>query len=100
LNLDETEERNRLKTVASPDGREGSLAIRQDATIAVAQLDEGKSIATPIATGRHVWLQALSGEFVVNGESVQEGDGVAVSEESELSIEGRRTGEFLLFDMA
>ena len=31
---------------------------------------------------------------------IDAGDGVAVSEENEVRIEGRQTGEFLLFDMA
>lgn len=100
LNVTEAEKRNRLKTVASPDGRDGSLAIRQDATIGLSQLDAGQTLVVPIATGRHAWLQALSGRFVVNGESVQEGDGVAVSDERELRIDGSEPGEFLLFDMA
>jgi redox-sensitive bicupin YhaK (pirin superfamily) len=100
LNVSDAEKRNRLKTVASPDGRDGSLAIRQDATIGLSQLEAGQSLVVPIADGRHVWLQILSGEFAVNGEAVQAGDGAAVSEENELRIEGRQTGEFLLFDMA
>ncbi|HEV7278920.1 MAG TPA: pirin family protein [Pirellulaceae bacterium] len=100
LNLDEAEKRNRLRTVASPDGRDGSLAIRQDATIGLSLLDAGQTLVAPIARDRHVWLQALSGEFAVNGETVRPGDGVAVSDEKELRIEGRETGEFLLFDMA
>lgn len=100
LNLDEAEKRNRLRIVASPEGRDGAMAIRQDATIGLSLLEAGQTLVVPIAAGRHVWLQALSGEFALNGETVRPGDGAAVSEEAELRIEGRETGEFLLFDMA
>jgi redox-sensitive bicupin YhaK (pirin superfamily) len=100
LNLDPSEKLNRLRIVASSDGRDGSLAIRQDATIGLSLLEAGQTLAVPIAADRHAWLQTLSGEFVVNGETVRPGDGAAISEENELRIESREAGEFLLFDMA
>jgi redox-sensitive bicupin YhaK (pirin superfamily) len=100
LNLDPSEKLNRLRIVASSDGRDGSLAIRQDATIGLSLLEAGQTLVVPIAADRHAWLQTLSGEFVVNGETVRPGDGAAISEENELRIESREAGEFLLFDMA
>src|SRR5919199_2665695 len=41
----EPERRNRLRLVASPDGSEGSLAIRQDARLYLASLDGGRGIS-------------------------------------------------------
>src|SRR4051794_5286932 len=47
--FDEAGRADRLQVVASPDGRDGSLAIRQDATVALADLDDGRSVDHPIA---------------------------------------------------
>src|SRR5215212_4223284 len=59
--------RNRLRLVASPDGAEGSLAIRQDARLYLATLDGGRWILHDLAPSRHAWLQVLRGGVDVNG---------------------------------
>ena len=48
---------------------------------------------------KHVWVQIVSGELLLNGPKLQAGDGVAVSEESVLKIWGTRSSEFLLFEL-
>jgi hypothetical protein len=65
-------------------------------------LGSGESIAHRIAPGRHAWVQCATGNIKVNGLSLKEGDGLAVSEESELSLQGAGAsgGELLLFDLA
>jgi redox-sensitive bicupin YhaK (pirin superfamily) len=94
------ERKNRLRLVASPDGRDGSLTIRQDARLFLATLDGERSVTHPVAPGRHAWLQVLKGKIDINGRSLNAGDGAAVSEESELTIRSDATSEVLLFDLA
>ena len=48
---------------------------------------------------KHVWVQIVSGELLLNGPKLQAGDGTAVSEESILKIRGTRSSEFLLFEL-
>ncbi len=87
-------------SVASQDGAEGSLAIHQDARIYLATLDPGQSVSHAIQTGRHAWLQVLRGRVSVNGTMLETSDGLAVSEERGLMIEGQQLAEVMLFDLA
>lgn len=92
---------NRLRPIASHDGRGGSTVINQDATVYASVLDRGNSLEYQLAPGRHAWLQLISGELEVNGTKLSKGDGAALSEESRLQIRsiGDAQAEFLLFDL-
>src|SRR5262249_37489795 len=96
----EPERLNRLRLVASPDGHDGSLAIRQDARLFLAWLDWGREIRHEVSPGRHAWLQIPRGDGRPNGLTLSAGDGAAVSAESDLTIRADRPSEVLLFDLA
>jgi redox-sensitive bicupin YhaK (pirin superfamily) len=95
-----SERQGRLQLVASPDGRDGSIRIQQDASIFLAVLDDGASISHPLQNGRSAWLQVVRGEVDLNDQALAEGDGAAVSEEDSLAIRGRSPAEIMLFDLA
>jgi redox-sensitive bicupin YhaK (pirin superfamily) len=94
------ERRNRLRLVASPDGRDGSPRIRQDASLYLGTLDAGREVSHALSPGRHAWLQILRGTVQVDGRSLSAGDGASVSEERALSIKADASAEVLLFDLA
>jgi hypothetical protein len=71
---------------ASPDGRDGSLAIRQDAAIYLATLEGAETLDYELPAGRHAWLQVLRGGVTLNGQPLTAGDGAAVSEEPSLAV--------------
>ncbi len=96
----DADRRNGLGLVASRDGREGSLTIRQDASLFLGTLDAGREVSYAIPDGRHAWLQVIRGAVALNGRPLAEGDGAAVSEEPELSIRADGPAEVLLFDLA
>ena len=96
----EEERRNRLRLVASPDGGDGSLTIRQDARLYLATLDGGREVSHDLATGRHAWLQVLRGGMGVDGLALSVGDGAAVTDEAALAIRSEGPSEVLLFDLA
>lgn len=89
-----------LQLVASPDGTEGSLTIGQDARIYLSNLQANQSVRHEIPAGGHAWLQVLRGEVKLNGTLLQTSDGVAVSDESQLTIVGEQPAEVMLFDLA
>jgi redox-sensitive bicupin YhaK (pirin superfamily) len=94
---------NRLKLIASRDGRDGSTRINQDASVYASVLSSGKSLQLPLGEGRHAWVQLISGELDVNGKRLKTSDGAAISSEGKLtlsSIRGNGAAEFLLFDLA
>jgi redox-sensitive bicupin YhaK (pirin superfamily) len=96
----EEERRGKLRVVASPDGRDGSLTLHQDASVHLGLLAAGERVALPIADGRHVWVQVLRGRVRANGEELRAGDGAALSGEREVALEGREDAEVMVFDLA
>jgi redox-sensitive bicupin YhaK (pirin superfamily) len=97
--IPESETQNRLRLVASPDGRDGSVTIHQDAQLHVARLDAGQEITQPLAAGRHAWVQVARGAVELNGTPLAVGDGAAVSDESALALRAGEAAEILLFDL-
>jgi quercetin 2,3-dioxygenase len=95
----ETDTRNRLRLVASPDGADGSLTIHQDARLYATILAPGQAVAHPLARGRHAWVQVTRGTLMVNGEPLAQGDGAAISDEATVSLAGETDAEALLFDL-
>jgi hypothetical protein len=95
------EKQNRLRLIASHDGREDSTKINQDASVYASVLDIGNSLEHDLAPGRHAWLQLISGELELNGKKLIKGDGAAVSDEPRLQLlnSGAGEAEFLLFDL-
>jgi hypothetical protein len=96
----EAEKRGQLRVIASPDGREGSVTINQDASLYVSLLAPGQKIVHHLASGRHAWLQIAKGSVELNGNPLAQGDGAAVSDEAELILRATSEAEVLLFDLA
>jgi redox-sensitive bicupin YhaK (pirin superfamily) len=98
--FDARDKRGQLRLIVSPDGRDGSLRIHQDARIYAAMLGSGENVQHQLADGRHAWLQMARGEVRVNGVALGRGDGLAISDEARLDISGVDDAELLLFDLA
>lgn len=98
--FDRAERRDRLRVVASPDGREGSLKIHQGASVYLADLGANKEVGYALAPGRHAWLQVLRGRVRVGGQGMEAGDGLAVSDEPRLMVTAEEEAEVMLFDLA
>ncbi len=97
------EKQNRLRLIASGDGRENSTTINQDASVYASVLESGKSVELELKPGRHAWVQLISGQLDLNGSKLTKGDGAAISDESRLNIAstgGNGEAEFLVFDLA
>jgi quercetin 2,3-dioxygenase len=94
------ERHDRLRLVASPDGRDGSLTIRQDARLFLGSLDQGRKLLYALPDDRHAWLQVLRGSVEFNGFALSAGDGAAVSDETSLAVRAHSPSEVLLFDLA
>ena len=96
----EDDRRNRLRLVASDDGREGSVTIQQDAKLYAAILDRDTAIEHTLTDNRYGWLQVARGNLNVNGHGLTPGDGAAISRELSLKIVAADEAELLLFDLA
>lgn len=89
----------RLRLVASPDARDGSLLIHQDARVYLSTLATDEEVWHELQPGRSAWLQVLRGAVVLNGESLVMSDGAAVSDEISLAIRATEPAEVMLFDL-
>jgi quercetin 2,3-dioxygenase len=94
------DKRGRLRLVASKDGAEGSVVIHSDQRIYAGLFTEGESTTLPLLQGRHAWVHVARGNVRVNAKELGAGDGAALSEESEVRVEGVKDAEILVFDLA
>jgi len=89
----------RLRLIASPDGREGSVTIHQDAAIYASRLNGTASATHALAPGRRAWVQVARGSVALNGQSLTAGDGARVEHETQLCLDQGRDAEVLVFDL-
>jgi redox-sensitive bicupin YhaK (pirin superfamily) len=92
------EREGRLRVVASPDGRDGSVTLHQDAVLLVGNLGKGQEATYSLANGRHSWVHVARGSVSVNGTELRAGDAAAVDEPGAVALAGAG-GEVLLFDL-
>lgn len=88
-----------LHLVTSKTGRDGSIAIHQDADLWLARLSVGQKVTHKLATGRHAWVQVAEGEVTVNGKSLHQGDAAIANEETSLEFNATKPAQVLLFDL-
>ena len=93
------ERRGALRLVASPDGRGGSLHVRQDAFLYSAMLNSGQQVTHPLARGRRAWLHLVHGRATLGELVLATGDGLGVSGECAISLIAREATELLLLDL-
>src|SRR5260370_24514045 len=99
-NFAESEKRGKLRLVASPDGLDGSITVRQDNELYATVLGKGESVRHELKPERRDYVQVARGSVKLNGKELQEGDGAAVSEEKAVELTGGKGTEVLLFDWA
>ncbi len=95
----EEDKRGRLCIVASPDGRDGSITIHQNALIFSALVDGKERVEHSLADGRQCYVHVARGNIRVNGEVLRAGDALKIRNESNVSIEHGEQAEVLLFDL-
>jgi len=97
--FDAEKRRGNWQTLVSPDEHDGSLPIRQDATLRVTDLDQGASIALESATGRHNYLHVATGSVEVNGAALETGDAITFDGGTSLDINAAAASQLLWFDL-
>lgn len=88
-----------LQLIASPDGRDGSLLVHQDASLYQLLLNAEQSADHKLETGRTVYVHVVSGTVSVNGERLSEGDGATVKDVDVVEFVGGEKSEALVFDL-
>jgi quercetin 2,3-dioxygenase len=96
----DVDKRGKLRLVVSPDGRDGSVKIRQDNELYATVLSPGETVQHALKSDRHAYLQVARGSVTLNGQKLETGDGAAISTEKSVELTGVKDAEVLLFDLA
>jgi redox-sensitive bicupin YhaK (pirin superfamily) len=97
LEFTDAELRGKFHLVAGP---AAPVTIHQDANLYIARLDKGAEAQHTLDSGRHAWIQVARGSIRLNGKDLSQGDGAALSKETEIGLEAKEPSEVLLFDLA
>ena len=98
--FDVADKRGKLRLLASPDGREGSVKIRQDNELYATVLGAGETVKYQLGPQRHAYVQVARGGVTLNGQPLETGDGAEISAEPALELTGVKNAEVLVFDLA
>ena len=99
--FDPAARRGRWATLVSPDGADGSIAIRQQARLLATRLQAGDALAAPLAADRLHWLHVAAGEVQAGERVLRAGDALGFADEAgELALRGiADASDVLLFDL-
>jgi redox-sensitive bicupin YhaK (pirin superfamily) len=99
IHFEDADLRDKFRLIASPDGRDGSVRILQEATIHATRLSKDKTASHGLTKGRHAYLQVANGELRLNGKQLKEGDGAMLEGEAAVQLEAVTDAEALLFEL-
>ena len=98
--FDPSQRQNRWQLVASGDPVENALKIHQDAKVFLSTITRNHQVEYHFADARHGWLQVLRGKITLGTHELETSDGVAISNETSVSISAGEDSEVMLFDLA
>jgi quercetin 2,3-dioxygenase len=98
--FDAASKRGQLRLIASPDGRDGSVTIHQDARVYATVLDDADRVSISLEAGRRAYVHVARGTLTANGERLEAGDALKVIDAPEVVLERANDAEVLVFDLA
>jgi redox-sensitive bicupin YhaK (pirin superfamily) len=93
----DAEKRGRLRLIASPDGRDGSVSIHQDARMYAGLFEGDESARLDLAPDRVGYVHVALGSVDVNGHRLSAGD--AMTTDRGIALRDGRAAEVLVFDL-
>ncbi len=93
------EKRGRWRNLATPDGRDGSLALQQDAVLLATLLDGDPPLQYHAEPGRRLYLHLAEGSVMLNGTAMNAGDGAFIEREALITLSDGKQADALLFDL-
>jgi len=86
--------------VISPDGREDSATIHQDADIYRVRLKAGEKVTHDLRKDRGLWLQLINGALASGDTTLSPGDAASTANPGTVEFTATQDSEALLFDLA
>ncbi len=93
------EKRGRLRLIASPDGRDGSVSMNQDAFLHAGLFDGTERAELSLAAGRKGYVHVARGSIEVNSQRLDAGDAVKLEGVKAIELKNGRDAEVLVFDL-
>ncbi len=93
------DKRGRFKLLASANGDNDSVSLNQDVNFFAGLFYQDEQASFEINENRDVWVQIARGSIKVNGEGLQQGDGIAITQTGELNFTNGNNAEVVIFDM-
>ncbi len=75
-----------LTLVASPDGKDGSMVIKQDARLYQLILASDQHVKLAASEQRHYYVHVIDGELQIENQIVKPGDGAKIADINELQL--------------
>ncbi len=75
-----------LTLVASPNGKDGSMVIKQDASLYQLVLSEGEKIDLKTSAQRHYYVHLVEGELQIENHIAKPGDGVKIEKIEDVQL--------------
>jgi quercetin 2,3-dioxygenase len=91
------DKRGRLRLIASPDGRDGSVTIHQDALLYAGLFDGAESARHPLQNEKG-YVHVARGRIKVNGQVLEAGDALK-TEGGSIELTDGKQAEVLVFDL-
>jgi quercetin 2,3-dioxygenase len=88
------------QTLASPDGRDGSMRIHQDAILSVTDLSTGKEVSLELGADRHSYVHVAFGTVQVGETTLKAGDAITFAGPESLTFTASEESQILFFDLA
>lgn len=88
-----------MTLIASPEGRDESLTLRQQASVWRIRAAAGESLTLPLLHGAHAWLHVIAGAVSVAGCLHRGGDALGVRDEKHLTLAVKEDCDLLYFDL-
>ena len=93
------DKRGRLRLIASPDAADGSVLIHQDARVYAGLFDGAERATLDVAPGRLIYVHVARGSITANGESLQSGDALKLTDAARLDLAQGSAAEVLVFEL-
>lgn len=90
----------KLVHVISPDGKDGSISIKQDADMYISRLKKGEELEYKTTAGRGLWVQVVKGSLEAADKEINTGDALSTQDETVIRFKTREDSEIIIFDLA
>ena len=88
------------RIIASPQGKQGSFVVHQDAWIELADIAPGATIPKSLHDAAHgLFLFVIDGSVEIAGHTLKHGDALAVEQESSIAIQANTASRVLALEV-